>query len=210
MTRNSICSTSWPGVWTATNGRNSAARRAWTCGKPWGQEYRPEATPPRHRSHGVFVRVARIGFPPAARPPTVFSMARQAYSDTQILQALRAAAALTGEPMSHRRYDAVAGRVTGPSSARIIQRFGTWRSACTAAGVTTGATSREYRPKWDSSTVAAAVAAYLAWEESTGTYTDYQAWARGHSDRPSGPTVRNIMGGWNEAKSAAGRDVTPR
>ncbi|HNL51799.1 MAG TPA: hypothetical protein PKL68_07595 [Actinomycetota bacterium] len=137
-------------------------------------------------------------------------MARQSYTDAQILQALRAAAALRGEPLSHSRYDAVAGRVSGPSSARIIQRFGSWRSACTAAGVTTAAAAREYRPKWDRATVAAAVAAYLASGGSTGTYTDYQAWARGEADRPSGPTVRNVMGGWNEAKEAAGRDLTPR
>ena len=124
-------------------------------------------------------------------------MPRQTFSDERILAALRAAASICGEPLSHGRYDGVAREVGGPSSARIIQRFGSWRGACASAGVATTATAR------DSTTVTAAVAKYLASDGRTGTYADYQEWARGRADRPSGPTVRNVMGGWNHAKAAA-------
>lgn len=130
-------------------------------------------------------------------------MARQSFSDDQIVAALREAARICGEPLSHGRYDAVAREVAGPSSARIIQRFGTWRTACSTAGVATTATSRRYTPRWDRTTVAAAVAQYLASPDRTGTYTDYQAWAREGEGRPSGATVRNVLGGWNDAKAAA-------
>ena len=130
-------------------------------------------------------------------------MARQAFTDAQILAALRAAADLTEGPLSHSRYDAVSREVGGPSSARIIQRFGTWHQACRTAGVTSGRPARDYTPRWHRQSVTDAVAAYLASDDATGTYAGYESWARGHSDRPSGPTVRNVMGGWNEAKAAA-------
>ena len=130
-------------------------------------------------------------------------MARQSFSDEQILAALREAARICGEPLSHGTYDGVARQVAGPSSARIIQRFSSWREACSAAGVTTTATSRRYTPKWDGTSVAAAVAQYLSSTGSTGTCADYQAWAREGDGRPSGATVRNVLGRWNEAKTAA-------
>ncbi len=130
-------------------------------------------------------------------------MPRHTFSDERILAALRGAASMCGEPLSHGRYDTVASEVGGPSSARIIQRFGSWRGACVAAGVATATAARHYASKWDSTSVAAAVAQYLASDGRTGTYSDYQDWARGRADRPSGPTVRNVMGGWNPAKAAA-------
>jgi hypothetical protein len=129
-------------------------------------------------------------------------MARQAYTDAQILEALRAAAAHGQGPLSHTRYDAVSREVGGPSSARVIQRFGSWRTACEAAGVAPGTAARAYSARWHRQSVADAVARYLSEEAATGTYADYQAWAAGREDRPSGPTVRNVMGGWNEAKAA--------
>lgn len=128
---------------------------------------------------------------------------RDTFSDEDILDALRAAAAQCGEPLSHTRYDAVSRSVGGPSSARIIQRFGSWRSACQAAGVTSGAAVREYQQRWDRAAVVAAVADYLASEGCTGSYADYTAWAAAEDGRPSGATVRNVMGGWNAAKQRA-------
>ena len=128
---------------------------------------------------------------------------QEAFSDDDILRAIREAARRCGEPLSHARSDAVAREVHAPSSARVVQRFGTWRRACQAAGVAVGATVREYHPRWGREQVTAAVAGYLAEEGSLGTYADYEHWARQSPDRPSGATVRNVMGGWSAAKAAA-------
>ncbi len=123
---------------------------------------------------------------------------RETFSDEDILAALRAAALEIGEPLSHGRYESL-GR--GPSSARIIQRFGSWSAACAAAGVVSGSASRTYTQRWDRTAVISAVREYLI--TGSGTYADYQDWARSE-DRPSGATVRNVLGGWAAAKRAAG------
>jgi Homing endonuclease associated repeat len=127
---------------------------------------------------------------------------REAFTDDEILQAIRAAANRCGEPLSHGRYDSVSRDVAGPSSARVIQRFGSWRQACAAAGVTAGVPARDYTTRWDRASVTSAVAAYLASEGCPGTYAGYQEWARASTDRPSGATVRNVLGGWSAAKAA--------
>ena len=130
---------------------------------------------------------------------------RESFTDDQILRAIRAAASRCGEPLSHTRYDSVSRDVAGPSSARIIQRFGSWRRACAAAGVASGVPAREYAHRWDQASVTSAVAAYLVSEGCPGTYAGYEAWARAGTDRPSGATVRNVLGGWSAAKAAAGQ-----
>ena len=101
---------------------------------------------------------------------------QEAFSDADILRAIRDAARACGEPLSHTRYDSVAREVYGPSSARVIQRFGTWRRACQAAGVAARAAVREYQPRWGRVQVTAAVAEYLSAEGSVGTYADYEHW----------------------------------
>ena len=128
---------------------------------------------------------------------------RDVFSDQEILEALRAAASMCGEPLSHTRYDGVSHKVGGPSSARIIQRFGSWSGACESAGVASGVTSREYKQRWDRSAVVSAVREYLAGDGAAGTYADFTAWAAADPDRPSGATVRNVLGGWNAAKEQA-------
>jgi Homing endonuclease associated repeat len=130
---------------------------------------------------------------------------RETFTDDEILHAIRAAARRCGEPLSHGRYDSVSRDVAGPSSARVIQRFGSWRQACSAAGVTSGVPARDYVTRWDPASVASAVSAYLASEGCPGTYAGYEEWARAHADRPSGATVRNVLGGWSAAKAAAAR-----
>jgi hypothetical protein len=127
---------------------------------------------------------------------------RPVFTEADILRALRAAAAICGEPLSHGRYDAVAREVGGPTATRIIQRFGTWSAACAAAGVRSAAPQRAYRQLWDADRVAAAVREYLA-DEPAGTYAGYAQWARAADGRPSGTTVRNVLGNWNAAKAAA-------
>ena len=93
---------------------------------------------------------------------------RMTFTEDQILDAIRAAADRCGQPLSHGRYDGVSREVAGPSSARIIQRFGSWGRACAAAGVTSAAAAREYAQRWDRAAVLAAVAEYLNSEDAAG------------------------------------------
>lgn len=128
---------------------------------------------------------------------------RMTFTEDQILDAIRAAADRCGQPLSHGRYDGVSREVAGPSSARIIQRFGSWGRACAAAGVTSAAAAREYAQRWDRAAVLAAVAEYLNSEGAAGTYADYVRWAQSGPERPSGATVRNVLGAWSAAKADA-------
>lgn len=130
------------------------------------------------------------------------------YSDDDVLQALRAAAAAQGEPLSVDRYDAHQARAGGPTSARIIQRHGTWNAACAAAALRVNASRAGSRRRWTPNAVAAHVAAYLR-EEGSGSYAGYADWAKRTEGAPSAQTVRNTFSGWAAAKDAAtGRDGT--
>lgn len=128
---------------------------------------------------------------------------RQVFSDEAILRSIRQAADACGEPLSHNRYDSVAREISGPSVTLVIQRFGGWRKACEAAGVVCAAPAREYVQRWNRDSVIAAVARYLAEPDSTGSFSGYVSWAQGDPERPSGATVRNILGGWSAAKRDA-------
>lgn len=132
--------------------------------------------------------------------PTPRAGRRPEFTDAQICAQLRAAAATHGDPLSVSRYDSGDHE---PSSARIIQRFGAWSTACATAGLRTRAASRRYARVFDEQAVAAAVGRYLADPASTGSYAGYSDWAKQTPDVPSAQTVRNTCGSWAVAKSAA-------
>lgn len=132
--------------------------------------------------------------------PTSRAGRRPDHTDDQICARLRAAAAEHGDPLSVGRYDAGDHE---PSSARIIQRFGSWSAACTAAGLQTRAASRQYARVFDEAAVVAAVARYLGEEGSTGSYAGYARWAKDTDGVPSAQTVRNTCGSWAGAKDRA-------
>jgi len=124
-------------------------------------------------------------------------------SDEQVLGALRAAAGDVGTPLSAAGYDQVWHAYDGLSSARLIQRFGSWNAACTAAGLPTNAGRTAYRRSWSREQLLGAVAEYLRSEGATGSYTGYDAWSRQTAGAPSGQTVRNYLDGWASAKAGA-------
>lgn len=123
------------------------------------------------------------------------------YTDGQLLEGLRAAAADAGEPLTNSAYDAwqrAHGDAASPTL--VIRRFGSWRAACEAAGVranTTRSTSR----RWTDDDLVAAVAAYLQ-EAGGGSYAGYTAWAATQENAPSGPTLRQ-RGAWSDFKARA-------
>ena len=146
-------------------------------------------------------RPARGRTPPGPSAPRPGR--RRDFTDEHIGAELRGAAARAGDPLSVAQYDAGRGE---PSSALIIQRFGSWSAACSAAGLSARSVSRTYTRAFDETTVAAAVARYLGEPGCTGSYAGYAAWAKSTTGAPSGQTVRNTLGSWAQAKDAALRD----
>ncbi|MDQ2723794.1 MAG: hypothetical protein M3Y19_10890 [Actinomycetota bacterium] len=103
-------------------------------------------------------------------------------------------------PLSVAKYDAAGYE---PSSSRIIQRFGSWSAACAAAGLPSRGASRRYEPRWTGGAVTDAVVRYLAGPGASGSYAGYASWAKTADGAPSAQTVRNVLGGWAQAKAAA-------
>lgn len=124
------------------------------------------------------------------------------FSDRQLLDALRAAATELGEPLTSGGYDTwQRGREGAASPALLVRRFGSWRAACGAAGLSANATRSTTR-RWSEDDLVAAVAAYLAVDGVTGSYAGYSAWARSQEDAPSGATLRQ-RGTWADLKRRA-------
>lgn len=124
------------------------------------------------------------------------------FSDAQLLEALRAAAAELGEPLTSGDYDTwQRGRAGAGSPALLIRRFGSWRGACEAAGLAAN-TTRSTSRRWSDEQVVALVARYLASPGATGSFADYSAWARDRDDAPSGATLRQ-RGSWADIKRRA-------
>lgn len=124
------------------------------------------------------------------------------YSDADLLAAIAAAGAELGEPMTVGAYDAwQRGRDDAASPALLIRRFGSWNQACARAGIATN-TTRSTSRRWSDDDIVAIVADYLRSPQSTGTFSDYSAWARNQDGVPSGATLRQRLP-WAEAKARA-------
>lgn len=122
-----------------------------------------------------------------------------------VLDGLRRIAALPGgSPLTGAFYDK---HRTGDdlSATRVIQRFGSWADACTAAGVKANAPSgRSGSAKWSEDDLLAWVRRYLD-AEPAGTYAGLAAWLKEHKadGAPSAQTLRNKLGTWREMADAA-------
>jgi hypothetical protein len=126
------------------------------------------------------------------------------YSDVDIARRLQAAAAVMGNPLSKNDYDTYVLARGGITSIRILQRFGgSWNAACRAAGLDVNRGRRSYTRRWSTPDLVLHVIDYLESEDATGSYYDYDRWARLHPDRPSSQSVRNYLGSWGEAKRLA-------
>jgi len=124
------------------------------------------------------------------------------FSDGQLIDGLRSAAAELGEPLTNGAYDSwQRGRTEAASPALLIRRFGSWRAACEAAGLSANATRSTTR-RWSEDDLVAAVAAYLRADGTTGSFADYSDWARSHEGAPSGATLRQ-RGAWADLKRRA-------
>lgn len=130
---------------------------------------------------------------------------KKVWSDAQILEAIRHAATyeypITTNHFEHLRS---IGEISAPSVPLIHMRFGGWRAACEAAGVESGETLRDsYESRWTDADLLRFAGQFLADGSSDGTLSGFTAWLAQDADRPSGPTMRNRLGGWSDIKRAA-------
>lgn len=127
----------------------------------------------------------------------------QRYSDENIVEALRAAAFIQGDPMTKVAYDEHVGASGGPSGVLVAKRFGTWKQACREAGLSVNSLPGNLNRRWGQGQLVDILLNYFNSESARGTYDDYSRWASEAPGRPSAPTVRNRFGSWTAAKRAA-------
>lgn len=126
------------------------------------------------------------------------------FTDEVLLEQLRQADAMVTGPLTVRRYNGVRAHVGGASAPLLLQRFGSWRAACAAAGVQHGRPARDnYARRWTTEELVSAVAQYLSTDGVRGSFADYERWARSVPSAPSGQTIRTQLGLWSRAKAAA-------
>ena len=121
------------------------------------------------------------------------------YSRSELLDALREVAAVKGtDKPTTPQYDAYAeGRVLAdgrpfPSKQTVLHRFDGWVEARRSAGLTPGERAGPPR-QWSEHDCARAVARLWNERGEAPRTTWYAEWAKGRSDVPSFPTVRNRL-----------------
>ena len=125
------------------------------------------------------------------------------YSDEVIVETLRDASIVQGDPMSKAAYDEYVEAFGGPSGVLVSKRFGTWKGACKAAGLGVSALPGNRNRRWGQGQLVDVLIDYFNSTTARGTFEDYNRWAREETGRPSGPTIRNRFGSWTAAKRAA-------
>lgn len=129
---------------------------------------------------------------------------RVQYTDEQIVQALREAACVQGDPLSNVAYQEYVEAFGGPSKVLVAKRFGTWKKACLAAGLRVSALPGNCHRRWGQGQLIDILIDYFSSGQARGTFDDYARWASEAPERrPSAPTVRNRFGSWTAAKRAA-------
>jgi hypothetical protein len=95
------------------------------------------------------------------------------------------------------------GQIYGPSEARIIQIFGTWRKACERAGIESKASVRaSYGSTWTEDELITIVGDFLV-ESKSSSAREFDDWCRLEISRPSFGTIKNKFETWENAKTTA-------
>jgi Homing endonuclease associated repeat/Sigma-70, region 4 len=122
------------------------------------------------------------------------------YSDEDLFAAIRQVARTLGRTPSSGDYRLLAKEFGLPSGVLIGKRIG-WRVALLGAGlVPRGDTHGGYKRKWTRAVCLAAVEGVARDLGRVPSYAEYSQAAMYRVDRPSGPTVRNRVGGWIEVR----------
>ena len=134
------------------------------------------------------------------------------YTDRQILDAIRAAAKVEGEPLARVRYSIIASTHGFPAELTILRAFGTWQDACERAGVKTNA-ARGTPKGMRTLGKADFDAALQACEQEIGLVPclrEYNEWRDGRKDIPSSMSIIVKFGKEDRAAwSAALRSAFP-
>jgi hypothetical protein len=130
------------------------------------------------------------------------------YVDSELIDSLRAAAAVLPSPLSHDDYNEWAARNPMPDGRprpghqTMGLRWGSWRAAVKKAGLPT-------RPRLGPKSVLSrqtVIAAVVACWRDLGkapTVAEYEQWAMGHADRPGSASARKFVDGWDDARVSA-------
>lgn len=175
-----------------------------------------------YRDHGTVEAVAEaLGVARADVAPIIDKMPRRqvyrrkgiptsVYTADELVEVLKAAAKVCGEPLTLPAYHKHAPSHGWPSALTITQMFGTWETACTEAGVkankSTGTRKGSYTVEDCLSSLRLCRADLIDSGEikthGAPSYDRYNKWAQANH-KPSGPTVRAKIGKWSEALSMA-------
>lgn len=175
-----------------------------------------------YRKHGTVEAVAdELGLPRHEVSPIIDEMplrqvfrhkgsAPTMYSDDELLDVLREAGKICGEPLTLPAYHKEAPKHNWPAALTHTLRFGTWEAACKKAGVKV---NKSTGPRKGSVSVEDCLIALRVCradlidageipEGGEPSYERYVKWARANK-RPSGPTVRVKVGPWRKALEMA-------
>ena len=130
---------------------------------------------------------------------------RLLWPSDQMLAALKEAE-LYEFPLTGTTYDRLVriGEIKGPTRAVFFYRFGSWTTACAMAGVECREAIRDnYQSEWSDSDLYEFVWRYLNEPQTSGTFAGFESWARTTTGAPSGGTLRNRLGTWEQIRNAA-------
>lgn len=130
-------------------------------------------------------------------------MGRRRWTEEELLDALRTAAAEVDEPLLSTVY--AARRAAGtPAPTTVIGRYGSWVAALTTAGLPLP--EYAYRRRWTAEEALDAVRAWLSRTES-GTWAEFEQERQAGADLPSPHVITWHFAGWKGAVAAA-REVS--
>ena len=128
-------------------------------------------------------------------------MAAQRYTDAELIAAIQQVAMRIDGKLSVLKYDHLR-TLAQPSSALIIQRFGSWRNATEQANINSNTGNRVYRRQFTKADAILITKKYLA-STTKPSYQDFADWLKTQPDAPSAQTCRNLAGSWQQLLTAA-------
>lgn len=131
------------------------------------------------------------------------------WSDEQMLQALRDAQ-IYHFPLTTAAYENLisVGEINGPSIPSIINRFQTWKQACTNAGVEHVESNNNFSKLWSRGELLKFLQDFLLDPTTIESLADYEKWRNRQQERvPSETQLRTVLGGWPQACDEALSDL---
>lgn len=125
------------------------------------------------------------------------------FSDDDILADIRRVAAFAGEPLAYQKFDEYNKTVSG---VRVLQRFGTWRTAAAKAGVEAFQPIRTYTRQFSQQDCLDAVMNFIQ-HNPYGTYAAFDKFQQSQPG-PGAQTIRNLSGmKWSELQAHARHEL---